>query len=277
MSALVMRQSMPTLTLAADQLTKWKPAQFRMKKSPFFFTKPEENIPSDLSYNAIRLNQKGPDRLMYLIHQIPREQYPHLKGKDYKLGSDWFTWNAAAWVTFFKNVGWLKGEKPLKILEIGSFEGRSTVWMLENIAKHRESQIYAIDLFEEEVPYFGEAGYGRLFQHNIKATGHAEKVVILKGDSGLLVPSLYQSHQKSFDLIFIDGSHKTIDVLADATNSFRLLKKDGYMIFDDYALSREDELPSLAIDSFIACVNQYKAKVRVLYKNYQCALQKIDE
>ena len=39
---------------------------------------------------------------------------------------------------------------------------------------------------------------------------------------------------ESFDIIYIDGSHAVNDVLEDAVLSFRLLKPEGILIFDDY-------------------------------------------
>lgn len=37
-----------------------------------------------------------------------------------------------------------------------------------------------------------------------------------------------------FDFIYVDGSHRSPDVIYDAILSFGLLKKGGIMIFDDY-------------------------------------------
>ena len=39
---------------------------------------------------------------------------------------------------------------------------------------------------------------------------------------------------ETYDIIYIDGSHATSDVLEDAVLSYRLLKPGGLLIFDDY-------------------------------------------
>ena len=39
---------------------------------------------------------------------------------------------------------------------------------------------------------------------------------------------------ENFDLIYIDGSHHTDDVIIDAVKGFEQLKIGGLMIFDDY-------------------------------------------
>ena len=69
----------------------------------------------------------------------------------------------------------------------------------------------------------------QIFERNISA--FKEKVVIEVGQSQEL---LRKQELYSFDFAYIDGSHKSADVLEDAILSFRLLKPGGVMIFDDY-------------------------------------------
>ena len=37
-----------------------------------------------------------------------------------------------------------------------------------------------------------------------------------------------------FDFIYIDGSHNGEDILSDAIEAFKILKKDGLIFFDDF-------------------------------------------
>ena len=39
---------------------------------------------------------------------------------------------------------------------------------------------------------------------------------------------------KSFDFIYIDGSHNGEDILSDAIEAFKILKIDGLIFFDDF-------------------------------------------
>jgi predicted O-methyltransferase YrrM len=58
----------------------------------------------------------------------------------------------------------------------------------------------------------------------------------------------------SFDIVYIDGSHKASDVLEDAVISWRLVKPGGLIIFDDYNFVFEDHPEwntGLAIDAFM--------------------------
>ena len=57
-----------------------------------------------------------------------------------------------------------KGER-VRALEIGSFEGRSTLWFVENVLTHEESTIVCVDTY-----------YEPRFDHNIAVSGASRKV-----------------------------------------------------------------------------------------------------
>ena len=70
------------------------------------------------------------------------------------------------------------------------------------------------------------------------------------------------------DFVYIDGSHKAADVLADLVISFELTKVGGVVICDDYvwrgeSIEEVDILnnPKLAIDSF---TNIYRNKLALI-------------
>jgi predicted O-methyltransferase YrrM len=87
---------------------------------------------------------------------------------------------------------------------------------------------------------------------------------------------------ESFDIVYIDGSHATADVLEDAVLSYRLLKPGGVLIFDDYRgagalgqgpLTRDktSDFPKAAIDRFVQC---FEDSLRVMHNSYQLILKK---
>jgi hypothetical protein len=81
--------------------------------------------------------------------------------------------------------------------------------------------------------------------------------------------------RREFDLIYVDGSHCSDAVLADATMAFGLLKPKGYMIFDDYLwMEAVDSLdrPKMSIDAFI---NMFQKHIDVKMINYQYVIQKV--
>ncbi len=66
-----------------------------------------------------------------------------------------------------------------------------------------------------------------------------------------------QGMSRSFDSIYIDGSHEATDVIADAILAFELLRKGGIIAFDDYLwggpVPQQRDLlstPKIAIDTF---------------------------
>lgn len=62
------------------------------------------------------------------------------------------------------------------MLEIGSYEGRSAVWFLENILTHPTARIVCVDLFTR-LPF------ELRFDHNIRISGAGDKVTKMKGRS----------------------------------------------------------------------------------------------
>ena len=59
--------------------------------------------------------------------------------------TDWFSHHAPLWKSAF---GHLEGLPNLRALEIGTFEGRSAVWMLGHVLTHDTSRIVCVDTFE---------------------------------------------------------------------------------------------------------------------------------
>lgn len=180
----------------------------------------------------------------------------------YEFTTDWFSGRIPKWT---EHLGHLKGSR-VDALEIGSWEGRSAVWLLENILDKPESALTCIDLF-------ANANAENRFDRNILATGDAQKVTKLKGESWTHLRML---EPESFDFIYIDGSHHGRNVMEDAVLCFRLLRKGGIMIFDDYPWrgSRAyDSFPKEAIDGFLGC---YRGCLEVLDKGWQVFVRRKD-
>ncbi|MFK7974059.1 MAG: hypothetical protein AB8B66_04290 [Rickettsiaceae bacterium] len=59
-----------------------------------------------------------------------------------KFSSDWFSDNIKHWNKYKKSF---ENKKEVRCLEVGSYEGRSTLYIVENYCKNKDSVIYAID------------------------------------------------------------------------------------------------------------------------------------
>ncbi len=148
----------------------------------------------------------------------------------------------------------LATDAPVRVLEIGAFDGVSANMMLDAIFTHPQSQVVAIDPYHAD-PTTPEvdASTRDTFLRNARIGGHQERIKLLQGYSFDLLPAMAHA---SFDVIYIDGSHFARHVLEDAVLAMRLLKPGGIIGFDDYLwISPSDPgdptaSPKVAIDAF---------------------------
>jgi predicted O-methyltransferase YrrM len=166
------------------------------------------------------------------------------------------------------------------MLEIGAYEGRSTVWFLEHVVTGAGSKLTSVDTWLgsiENDPGEMSAVWER-FQTNTH--GHVDAgrlhVVVSKSQQFLAaqVAIVPDDARPQFDIIYVDGSHAAPDVLSDAVLSWALLAPDGILVFDDYwwsGMYTEQDRPRFAIDSFLACfLGQYDE----LHRGYQVVIRK---
>ena len=147
----------------------------------------------------------------------------------------------------------------MRLLEIGSFEGRSATWFLQNVLTDESSELVCVDLFSRP-------GLEARFDHNIGLADRHGQVRKLKGLSADVLASLAPA---SFDAIYVDGGHDAATVLLDALLAWRLLKPGGILIFDDYLWEPErppSGRPQLAIDLFRETIGD---SLETLHKGYQ--------
>jgi predicted O-methyltransferase YrrM len=190
---------------------------------------------------------------------------PVAKGENmkYDFATDYVTPHAANWAKYLEQIK----DRPARGLEIGSFEGRSALWFLENILTHPDSTITCVDIFESD--------YEKFFDKNIAISGFQSKVRKLKGDSRYMLRGL---EPKVFDFAYIDGSHVAMDVLTDAVLVWDLIKPGGIIIFDDYDwpggknnLEGPAKLAKIAVDAFLTVYAPY---IDVVHRDYQIIVKK---
>jgi len=162
----------------------------------------------------------------------------------------------------------LKNQSQLRYLEIGSYEGRSLLWMIENILTHPTSSAISIDAQYEP--------FGARLRNNIKKRNYPKKkVTLLKGYSEVLMRNLPGDY---FDLIYIDGAHDVRSVLSDAVNAWYVLRPGGIIIFDDYKMEKsrfpDDLRPEIAVNTFLL---GYQNELELLHKGYQVVVKKRSE
>lgn len=208
---------------------------------------------------------------------LPIVQYKvQVETRGYQFTQDWFSHNIPIWQQCLDHF---VGQPDLRALEIGSWEGRSTCWLLDNILTHNTARITCIDTFEGSAEH--QSGYGdgylstieQRFDFNLTQTGHPEKARKLVGKSQEVLRSLIP---QSYHLVYIDGSHIASDVLEDTILTWGLVQVGGIFIFDDYGFQFADTItespPKAAIDTFLTV---FAKKVKVLHQGYQVILEKI--
>ena len=188
--------------------------------------------------------------------------------------TNWFNANIKRFDAYLHQF---KNRNYLNFLEVGSFEGRSTCWLLDNILTGQECTITCIDNFEGGYEHQNSdeidlKNIYNLFIHNTKEYGN--KVITIKSESNKALLS-EQVREKKYDFIYIDGCHESKEVLEDAVLCWELLKEKGIMIFDDYGWGENVQdlnmKPKIAIESFINC---YRKKLEILQVDYQVVLFK---
>lgn len=197
------------------------------------------------SINYIELHNQGCD----LLRQI------NYNGKVYKTANFWDDI-----IKFDKN-------DSLKYLEIGAFHGANAISFS---LLYKNAEVHCIDPwsdYKDYPEYKNEQNKNyNLFVENLLNSKKCNQFYIHRDYS---YNKLSQLQKNFFDIVYIDGNHDPDYVLEDAVLSFRLLKNNGYMIFDDY----DWENVHVGVDNFI---NAYSNKIKFIdCINNQVFIQKV--
>ena len=129
-----------------------------------------------------------------------------------------------------------------RIIEIGTFDGRTTLNMAVNAPAHLH--VFTLDLPPDTAPKFdlapGERAYvekprpGRRFlEAPPEWADAARRITQLVGDSATFD---WSPHFGRAGLVFVDGSHAYDYVIADSETAFRLAANKGMVIWHDYGV-----------------------------------------
>jgi len=193
---------------------------------------------------------------------------------DYQYTKDWFSWSPGVWEQLIPHLPARKN-----FLEIGSFEGRSAVWIVQYMMEDG-GELICVDTWEGGAEHVnGEmSGAEDRFKHNIDLIiGNFvdRDVQPIKSTSVDALGNLI-SYKKQFDFIYIDGSHLAKDVLTDACMAWPLLKSKGFMVFDDYLWKPQGftllQRPKVAVDTF---VNMFEDEIAIAHFGYQLIVRKL--
>jgi predicted O-methyltransferase YrrM len=199
--------------------------------------------------------------------------------RNYDFSTDWFSGHIPNWTKLFdKHVG----VSP-RILEIGSFEGRSTVWLIERLSReHGGGEIYCIDPWigaDFRTETFDMTAAEMRFRRNTEiararfpgVTLHQMKETSVDACSLLLLEA-----RETFDFIYVDGDHTSKAALTDLILCHNLCKKGGIIAVDDYLWDYEGSIlsgPKPGVDAYTTIFHDEVEQLRH-FPVYQVFLRK---
>jgi hypothetical protein len=176
----------------------------------------------------------------------------------YRFENFWFLNNIEI-INYF-----LPKSKDIKFdyMEIGSHEGMSLLNILE---QYKNVSATAIDLWSDNK-------IQKVFDENLKDFKNLEKINL---DSIIALRKL-KDNNREFDYIYVDGLHEGAHVLIDAIQSFRLLKINGIIIFDDF-LQYDKNLLYQSYQGIYAFLKLFKKEIKILYFQNILIIKKISK
>jgi SAM-dependent methyltransferase len=133
-----------------------------------------------------------------------------------------FPADIGGWLTESEGKALADLARGKRVLEIGSFCGRSTVCMART-AEH----VTAVDYFDGRATPCPQDTLPA-FNANLERYGVADKVTTIHPDLPF---------EGEYDLAFIDGAHDYDSVMADIERCREVLKPDGLLAFHDYGVT----------------------------------------
>ena len=211
-----------------------------------------------------------------LINLIYKKKYFYEKDKyidiiknNLVLSNDWFSHNITTWVGVFKKENFY--QQDINILEIGSYEGSSAVFFLNYFEK---SKITCVETFKGSDEH-GSIDFNKVkknFDYNLNK--YKDRLLLVEDYSSNFFKK--KSINIYYDLIYIDGSHHFDDVYNDADHSFRYLKKDGLLIFDDFLKKYYKDLKKDPIAAIMKFIIKHKKNIKIINFGYQIIIKKIN-
>lgn len=147
-------------------------------------------------------------------------------------------------------------------LELGSYEGRSALWTLDNALRYGDELVC--------VDYWPDAAVEARFDANVGKRAVKHKALCID----FLLHAVQQGDR--FDVIYIDADHEAAACIEQAVLAWRLIGPGGILIFDDYSWTHPSGSvgkldPRGGIDSFVWC---YQTRLTVLHLHVQAIVEK---
>ena len=185
----------------------------------------------------------------------------------YKYTQNWFLESEIKQYLF----KFMDKSKQNNILEIGCYEGISSVFFADQLLKNTHSSLTCVDPFlnmeNNDHKEYLRNKEEETFDYNIRICKNANKICVQKLTSDIF----FEKNTKTYNFIYIDGSHETDFIKRDMENSFQFLEKNGIMWMDNYEAGDGIQIKN-TMNLFL---DKYKDKYKLIHKGYQLAIQKL--
>jgi predicted O-methyltransferase YrrM len=175
---------------------------------------------------------------------------------------------------FENHLTQFKGKPDLKFLQVGTYTGDASDWLLSTILTDPSSTLTDVDTWQGSDEREHKAmDFNKIYTLYLQRMDKYENLMSIKGDSSYVLPSL----RERYDFIYIDGDHTEKAVYRDATNAWALLKSGGILAFDDYLWGQDvhPELrPGPGIDKFL---EEKQGEYELLSQDYQVWIRRNDK
>ena len=211
--------------------------------------------------NALREKGRLPEAAASFQKACSHRGWEQCIERDYFFTFDIFSHRIALWSEHFESLA----GKGINALEVGSYQGMSSCWMLDQLLSDQQSQLTCIDRkFESK------------FKENISKTGAESRVNLLEGNTQDLMSNCTP---QSFDLINLQDRCKlTQHTEKIAQLAWELTKSGGYIVFSYYGWRNPQDAqqnPKVGIDRFLSSIKQQWQPVHFAPLVFQLIIQKL--
>jgi predicted O-methyltransferase YrrM len=188
---------------------------------------------------------------------------------DYKYTRTWFTHCELK----YNLINFLDKSKENRILEIGCYEGLSSLFFADNFIDNPKSSLTCVDPFlhidNNDHQTLLQNDEELNFDYNISNCKNTDRITIHKTTSDVFFDN--NEGGDTYNLIYIDGCHEPDYIQRDMENSFRFLDKDGIMWMDDYGGGNNGSIEK-TMDDFLV---KYEGQYELIHTGYQLAIKKL--
>lgn len=177
---------------------------------------------------------------------------------------DFFTQNTNIWKKILLNI------KKFNYLEIGTFEGRSALFVSE--LKNSEKIVCVDPYLEYDDSQKYNFKMSEVYESVNEKFNKNKNISLIKKKSD----DFFLNNQEFFEVIYIDGHHQYEYVKRDFEHSINCLKKNGILICDDFLWFKYKLVEDNPIKAILECYYKHKKDLNILFISDQIIFKKIN-